>query len=246
MHSKETQIFIVLLLAFLLLAVIFGYYVFTIMKAYRNEIARRKKFLFDEIRVLESERERIAQNLHDSAGPELSLLKLNLDGIETKDDLLISQSKNHIDRILSNLRDISHNLMPNLLIRESMVAAIEDLAHRMSNRGLSITCEGEVNFAIPKELSIHIYRMMEEFIYNTIKHANATQMKIVFRENKDSLEVIAGDNGVGFDLNLNHHSTDGIGLRGFEYRTEMIGGSYSLLSEPGKGTQLHIILPITQ
>lgn len=244
MYTKETKIFIVLLLATLLLAVIIGYYVYTIVKAYHNELIRRKKFLFDEINVLEKERERIAQNLHDSAGPELSLLKLNLDEIEGANSSALGQAKNHIDKILSDLRHISHNLMPSTLIREGLVAAVDDLARRMSNRGLAITCEGELLSAIPKELSIHLYRMMEEFIYNTIKHAKASRMKIQFKQNSESIEVLARDNGVGFDRNQRSKTSEGIGLRGFEYRTEMIGGTCTFYSEPGQGTQIHIIMPI--
>lgn len=247
MYTKETKIFIVLLAVALIIAILIAYYIYTIIVSYKLEIQRGKQFLFTEIQILEKERERIAQNLHDNAGPELSLLKLNLDelNIRTEEDTIaIDKVKAHIDKILNNLRRISHNLMPNSLLREGINPALHDLTTKLSNKGLQIEFESEQRIDLPIEISIHLYRMMEEFIYNTIKHAQASRIKIQLSRTETQFQLLARDNGIGFNSNSQTTNPKGMGLKGYEYRTELIGGTFSVYSELGKGTQLQITIPI--
>lgn len=247
MYTKEATIYTIILIGLGIVFVIIGYYVFSIIVANKNETERKRNYMFNEIKVLEKERERIAQNIHDSAGPELSLLKLNLDGLESVnelDKLKILQMKKHIDDIVSDLRQTSHNLMPIVLFNYGLIAAVKELSEKMSKSNLWIEFNGEVKTEIPQDTAIHIYRILEEFIYNTIKHANATHIKIVLMEQNSYYFILARDNGKGFNMKQANKVKTSLGLKGFEYRTELLGGEFNIYSEEGNGIEIKIKIPI--
>jgi signal transduction histidine kinase len=247
MYTEETTIFSVILTALVIVIIIIGYFVYTIIKANRNETARKKMYMFNEIKVLEKERERIALNIHDSAGPELSLLKLNLDNLELfheKERIKVQKMKNQIDEILVNLRTTSHNLMPTVLLNYGLIAAIKELTENMSKPSLRIEFTADAKSAISHDIAIHIYRILEEFIYNTIKHANATRIKITFKEENQYYLFNARDNGKGFNMSHSRRVQTSLGLKGFEYRTELLGGEFDIYSEEGKGIEIKIKIPI--
>lgn len=234
-------------MAVFILAIVIGYYIYSIIHAHKLETSRKKNYMFNEIRVLEKERERIALNIHDSAGPELSLLKLNLDSIElfNEDDILkVQKMKAHIDEIITDLRNASHNLMPTVLINYGLIAAIQELSENMSRPSLKIEFNGKVNSEISQDISIHIYRILEEFIFNTIKHANATCIKILVREEEKFYFINARDNGKGFNMYQTEKIQTSLGLKGFEYRTELLGGEFDMYSEEGKGIEIKLKIPI--
>lgn len=247
MYTEEATIFTVILIAVCIIAIIIGYYVYSIIQAHKLETTRKKNYMFNEIRVLEKERERIALNIHDSAGPELSLLKLNLDNIEIlseEDKLKVQKMKSHIDEIVKDLRNTSHNLMPTVLLNYGLIAAIQELAENMTRPSLKIEFSTDVQSEVSPEIAIHIYRILEEFIFNTIKHANATQIKILFKEDQKHYLIHARDNGKGFNLKHANKVQTRLGLKGFEYRAELLGGEFDMYSEEGKGIEIKLKIPI--
>ena len=247
MRTSEAEIYVVLLIAFVVLGIIIAYYIYSIVNAHRGEAERKKQYMLYEMNILERERERIAHNLHDSAGPVLSFLKLELDSFETThepDQKKILKIKQQIDNIIADLRQTSHNLMPTALMNYGLVAALSELCKNMSKPTLKIEFIPDWTHPIVQNMAIHLYRIIEEIIYNTIKHAEASKLRIVIMERRGKLTIVTRDNGKGFDLGKVENSKLGLGLKGFEYRTELLGGVYSIHAEVGKGVEIIITIPI--
>lgn len=246
MHTQETTIYSVILMVVLVVAIIIGYYVYTILLTQKQENERKRNYMFSEMVVLERERERIAHELHDSAGPNLSLLKLNLDelnNLDEKNSQKVKDIKIQIDEIIMGLRETSHALTPTVLVKSGLIVALEKLAENLSDDSLQIIFVGEVDNAVGYDIAIHIYRILEQFIFNTIKHAEATQIKIIFEEKDGNYLINARDNGKGFDLKMLDKNVSSLGLKGFDYRTELLGGKFDLYSEEGKGVEIKIAIP---
>lgn len=247
MYTQETKIYTVILIMIITIVIIIIYYVYSIIKTHKLEIHNRKMYLLREINIIEAERERIAHNLHDSAGPELSLIKMKLDSISSvdlKEGVILEDTKSDIDLILTNLRQFSHNLMPVALKAQGLVSALYELCEKQSKSPLRIEFVAREEYKMPDETAIHLYRIVEEVIHNAIKHAQATLLKIQVDLIDNRLQIIAKDNGIGFDYNKSKPQTNGLGLKGYEYRTELLGGTYSIYSEKGKGVEVVITIPI--
>lgn len=246
MRTEETNLFTIIIITALLIGVLIIYFVRSILKAQKNELRNKKLYMLNEMNVLEKERERIAQNLHDSAGPELSVLKFELDGItisNEQDRQKIAEMKQKIDEVITDLRQTSHNLMPTALMNYGLEAALAELSENMSRPTLRIEFSSDWKQSVKQEDAIHLYRILEEIIYNTIKHAEATLLKIVLSETDSSFKITTRDNGKGFDRSRLNESKQGLGLKGYEYRTDLLGGSYSLYSEEGNGVEVMIKMP---
>lgn len=247
MYTKEVKIYIVILIMIIAIAIIIAYYLYSIVKTHKLEMHNRKMYLLREINVLEAERERIAHNLHDSFGPELSLIKMNLDSISSvdmMDKVIIEEAKNEIDSILYNLRQFSHNLMPVALKSLGLVSALAELCGKLSRSSLEIEFIAEQEYQMPDETAVHLYRIVEELIHNTIKHAHASYLKIEVSLIDKQLQIVAKDNGVGFDINNSKPLSNGLGLKGYEYRTDLLGGTYTINTKNGHGVEVIITVPI--
>jgi signal transduction histidine kinase len=158
---------------------------------------------------------------------------------------VISKSSTHLDSIIRKLREISNNLMPNTLVRKGLQKAINEFIE--NNReiyGLEIRfiCEQDVHLNQYKE--INIYRIIQEILHNTVKHAQASLLIIKMITEGDRLLLMTADNGKGFDYFAKVKDNPGLGLRNLQSRTEVMGGELTCQSEPGKGTTYTIEIPI--
>jgi signal transduction histidine kinase len=98
---------------------------------------------------------------------------------------------------------------------------------------------------VPKEKEIHIFRMIQEIVHNTIKHAHAHNLQIGFSEEGGHLLCLTKDDGEGFDKEKVLSSSLGLGLRSLESRCEILNGVLTLDSSPGGGTHYFIKIPVT-
>ncbi len=152
----------------------------------------------------EQERGRLARDLHDGLGGLLSGTKLQLSILDThRSENIeegISKSISQIDGAVEELRRVAHNLMPDLLMKYGLVAAIEEFALRMSNSALSIHTEF-INYSnsISEEKQLLIYRVIQELVNNAIKHAKASEIIIQISEEENILNLTVEDDGKGFD-----------------------------------------------
>ena len=127
-------------------------------------------------------------------------------------------------------------------------AALKQFADDINNTGkinISVTSTSN-NLDVAKDDEIHIYRVVQEAIHNTLKHARASQMKIDFRQSPGEINVTIGDNGIGYHYDSHRKNSLGLGLKNIISRVEMLNGEIFIDTEVGKGTLYSIIIPNAQ
>ncbi|GAA0550901.1 sensor histidine kinase [Chitinophaga japonensis] len=241
------KIFYTTVFVSLLIAIIIIYFVVSIILYHRRYIRLQRERITAEITILENERKRIATDLHDSAGPLLSTVKLILNSIDVQsehDKKIIEKSSRYIDETITNLRQISHNLLPNALERKGLVEATREFIQQVSEQqslAIELRCNGDIR--VQPEKAIHIFRIIQEIIQNTLKHARASQLRISLSQDDGQLLLLVRENGAGFDVKKAKTTSAGLGMKSLEIRTDIMHGSLAIESAPGQGTQYFIKIP---
>lgn len=202
-------------------------------------INERDKGLKAIVSATENERKRIAKDLHDGVGQQISGLKffiqqLNLE--KTENIQKASKLKFIIDELGDEVRNISHQMMPRALQELGLVAAIEDMLEK-SFHGSSIEFNFEhvgLNERLVEDIEIAIYRICQELINNIIKHSKAKSVDVQLAKRKDFLFLVVEDNGVG--VSGKREKNGGIGMLTIQNRLNIINGELQFDSSEGKGT----------
>jgi len=248
MHPIEETIYHTFIIAGAVIGTIITYFILSILRQQKKHRALHNEMIAVEINTLESERTRMAADLHDELGPVLSAAKLKLMGI---DDLCgpagkaIDEAIVHIDSILERSREIAHGLMPNTLLIKGIVYALEEFTdHINASTHLRIIFSHTFIPGLLQDQSIHIYRIIQEIIHNAIKHAGATLLKIKLESSEDKLAIHIRDNGRGFNYASMLKSSKGLGLHNILRRIDILTGSIRYESAPGEGTAILIEIPL--
>jgi len=248
MDANETKIYIALLIAAGVLALIIIFFIVTIIIHKKKIVALYKQKIKAEISTLESERKRIASDLHDDLGPLLSAVKLqvnSLDAASPGDHQIISKASTNMDSILSKIREIANNLVPNVLIRNGLIKALDNYIENINQTGKLLINVDYDNFKrLPAESEVHVYRMIQEIIHNTIKHSGATVCSLLFKLEQQKLKISFSDNGKGFDYEKLSKTNLGFGLQNILSRTEIMEGELFIDTKPGHGVNYLIEIPI--
>jgi signal transduction histidine kinase len=209
----------------------------------------QREKIFAEITIRENERKRIAGDLHDSLGPLLSAVKLNISSVDVEtaaDREVLEKTGGYLDEIIGSMRRISHDLLPSTLERRGLLEAIREFLLQVKNKqSVNIQLYVVKEISVPKEKEIHIFRMIQEIVHNTIKHAHAHNLQIGFSEEGGNLLCLTKDDGQGFDKEKVLAGSLGLGLRSLESRCEILNGVLTLDSVPGGGTNYFIKIPVT-
>jgi signal transduction histidine kinase len=188
----------------------------------------------------ENERNRIARELHDSLGNTLAILKNKAQLLRAQDPEIL----NLVKLAAEEVRTISHDLMPESLLRFGLYDALEDLKKLWElneNIIIDLNVPAEINDHFSDEQTQTIYRILQETIKNAVQHGKATFMVIQFNfEDGDSLNIMIEDNGIGFDPKKRK---DGIGLKNIENRVHFLRGFINIESS-NNGTQIKISIPV--
>ncbi|MEL6809973.1 MAG: tetratricopeptide repeat protein [Bacteroidota bacterium] len=211
---------------------------------FRNKRQRELLTAIDQTQT--KERIRIAQELHDSVGGSLSLAKNKLEHLLDLGEGAQRPLKEFLDSISSTgdqIREISHNMMPTEVVKFGLVPALETLLHNAENEsfttGLYVHGFEE---RLPIDQELHLYRMTQEALQNTIKHAQAQTFTVHLNRHDSYVSLLLEDNGLGFDFQRT--TEHGIGLKGIENRVALLHGKMKIHSAPGKGTTFDIKTPI--
>ncbi len=197
----------------------------------------------------EEERRRIARELHDGVGQKLAGIKLNWESISSK--LMESEIHNNLqgmadmlDNASAEVRTISHQMMPKELEQFGLISAIEGLlSSSFKTIGIQYSFDHfDIEKRLPEAVELNLFRIIQELVSNTIKHAEADLFSIQLLKRKAAIVMIAEDNGKGF---ITHNNEGfGIGLMNIESRTKTINATLNIESEPGKGTIIRIRTPL--
>ena len=200
----------------------------------------------------QNEQKRVADDLHDSLGQELSVTKLMLSHLrkevgDHKRSLELVETCNEImEQSIAHLREICFNLMPGILTRGGLPMALHDLVVRLKNQGeFKVDLSVDEVKDIDPELKIAIYRIAQEFINNMIKHSNANELQVHLKmEGSKCLNLFMKENGQGFDLKKLEKVGENRGFSNLRSKTQAFNGELEYLSEVGKGTSIRLKFPV--
>lgn len=203
------------------------------------------------IETQETERKRIAADLHDHVGSLLASVKLQfksmLDEVRKSYPALQDRIENvsgMLDNATNDIRRISHNLDSDVLNKFGLPDALKELcAHFKNATGMDVTFSGEYRKnALPNKAEMPLYRCVQELITNAVKHAEADIIEVSLNQLDDSVNLIVSDNGKGFDINK-VDLTKSLGWRNMKSRIEHLKGKIHIDSNPISGTSVIIELP---
>ncbi|MES2426342.1 MAG: sensor histidine kinase [Bacteroidota bacterium] len=241
------KLFYTVMIVSLLIAIVIVFFVISVIRYHKRYIQMQKEKTQVQIMIQEQERKRIANDLHDSLGPMLSTVKLYMHSIMVNDDAdkqSLDKASNYIDETISNLREISYNLLPNSLNRNDLVMVLKEYISRINSHSvLKIHFDATKDIAIPKKTELHLFRIIQEIVQNTIKHAGATNLKLVIARKPEGLLLTSEDNGKGFDPTSIKDKSSGLGLKSMENRCEMIDATFKIVTAKNAGCKIIIKVP---
>ncbi len=199
----------------------------------------------------ETEQKKIASFLHDNVNSLLSSAGLHLNVFTTKHNIQseeIQKAKNILTEAHDLLRDISHDLVPTLLVRFGLIYALEDLCERNSNSSIQFKFSSSVptDTRYSEKFEMKLYFIVSELLNNIIKHSEAQTAQVSLHENRNQLIIIIHDNGKGFDAEkLNE--IEGFGLNRIRVRIKKLKGIFSIISRANEntGTSVKIKVPVS-
>jgi two-component system, NarL family, sensor kinase len=191
----------------------------------------------------EEERSRLARDLHDGLGGLLSGIKLTLNNM-TGNVILSEQNANsftralgQLDNAIAEMRRVAHSMMPEALLKFGLKDALNDFCEGISHAGKIKVHFQSYNFEkrLDQTVEVTIYRIIQELLNNTLKHAEATEVFVQLNQDDQHLTISVEDNGKGFDIHKLNEAK-GIGIQNVENRVAYLNGKIDIQSSEGKGT----------
>ncbi|MBZ5724044.1 MAG: hypothetical protein LAP87_03530 [Acidobacteriia bacterium] len=197
--------------------------------------------------MLEAQIKRIAGALHDDAGQLLALIQIRLAEALSQMPGHCASSFAEVHALLgqleTQLRDFSHELRPTILDDCGLAPALEILLEGFSRRtGIRAALTTALESRVDPAAEVALYRAVQEALINAGRYSGATLVRICVRTVGRQVRCVIQDNGVGFDMSA--RGQGGLGLLGMRERVEGLGGHLAIQSQPGRGTELVIRLPL--
>lgn len=199
------------------------------------EIQHQKKLILESTKVQEEERKRIAISVHDDIGNRLNILSLWLNNLDIEDESTSNVIAGQISELIDSTRNISHSLYPVNLEKLGLILYIEELITNLSARiNISLFVSSKY---IQKDLftEVQIYRIIQEFTTNVIKHSSADKIDIGIKDFNDFTGIVIFDNGQGFDY---EKVKKGMGIKNIESRLQSMDAQFKWKSITNKGSRL--------
>lgn len=208
------------------------------------------------VQARELERARWARELHDETVQDLGALRLLLAGARDHGDVdqlrqTIDAAIRHVDREVEGLRHLITALRPAALDDLGLVAALEALARRAGAiDGLTVQTDIAVDREVPRlepEVESAVYRVVQEALTNTAKHAGASRVRLALRLDDGRLSAMVSDDGSGFEVASGGDAREpghGVGLEGMRERAKLVGAELTIDSRPGAGTTVRVSVPV--
>jgi len=228
----------------------------------RNRLKQEKKLQAEIIRqqnlatkaiieAEEKERKRIAGDLHDGVGQMMSAAKMNLSGFESRLQLDNEKDKKAFENIIAlvdesckEVRNVSHNMMPNALLKSGLSNAVKEFISKIDHSVLKVNLHTEgLNERLDSDVETVLYRVIQECVNNVIKHSGANMLDIALIKDADGIAATIDDNGRGFNVK-EKDKFEGIGLKNIITRIKYLKGTVDFDSAPTKGTLVAIHVPL--
>jgi signal transduction histidine kinase len=246
MGTQEGKIFVAFGLVALFLAVVIFIFIYKLMKqqAIYRQLEREKTDA--EFRAIEEERNEIATELHNEVGPGLTGIRLQLLSMSTFDPETLEACAESLSKSIQQIRGLSHQMAPLSVYNVPFQRALEQYIDNIRGSGmLDIRFYEEHDCELSSEAHSHIYRILQEIISNTIKHAQASILTIETAVEGKELVIRTADDGIGFDFRAkSQHVKMGLGLPSIERRVRLLHGSLHFPEDNKTGTRFNIRIPI--
>jgi two-component system, NarL family, sensor kinase len=219
-----------------------------------NEIIKEQelKSISSIMEGQESERKRIAEDLHDRLGSMLATIKLHFNAIESKMEHIelksleqYNRANKLLDEVCDEVRKIAHNMESGVLVNFGLAHAITDLKEALehtSDLRIQVNTFG-MNRRLGMDIEINLYRIIQELLSNVIRHSGAKEVNIDLNCGAEQLTVMVSDNGRGYDPQV-QKDKQGMGLRNIQSRVSKLTGKYFVDSGMGNGTTVIIEIPL--
>jgi two-component system, NarL family, sensor kinase len=248
MDTKEATLFTAIVIAGFIIIFFISFFILSIIRQQRRILELSRQNSLAEITAMEKERARIANDLHDDLGPIMSVTKFQVDNLTIQDEEEKEQQHlavEHLDNLLTRLREISNDLMPQVLLRKGLWASLEEFILRIKrNSGISISLSLSNPPLLPQDIEINIYRVLQEIFHNILKHAIASEVNVEVVGKEKQLIITCMDNGKGFDYEKTLRENAGQGLQSIQNRVQLLKGQLVVQSRAGKGTAYQITVPV--
>lgn len=200
----------------------------------------------------EKERLKLANDLHDNLGSILATLRLNFQNLyQQKEDIneeekeMFAKTDDLIEEAYQKVRGMAHAKNAGVIGSEGLVPAVQNIAKKVAipNKLKVQVIPFGMTKRLENTLEVTLFRMIQEILTNTIKHAEATEITISLTQDEDSINILIEDNGKGFNPKT-INKKDGMGLSNIEKKAEQLNGSFTIDSFEGKGTTIIIDIPL--
>lgn len=211
---------------------------------------QQQQATIDILTAEEKERKRIASDLHDGVGQLMTAAWLNLQAVNaqaennnSEQSQLINKTLQLVDESCKEVRAVSHNMMPNALLKKGLVNAVREFIQQINAKSTSINLQTDgLNKPLPDFVETVLYRVIQESVNNVIKHAQATRLDININQDEEGVDVMIEDNGKGFNI-AEAMKKDGIGLQNIQSRIQYLQGTVEWNSSAENGTLVAIHIP---
>ncbi|OFX69871.1 MAG: hypothetical protein A2X12_11865 [Bacteroidetes bacterium GWE2_29_8] len=199
------------------------------------------------IQTQEEERTRFAKDIHDGIGPILSIVKNNIEWLNspnthTDKEFILNTSLESINIALKTLKEISNNLSPHILENIGLISALNTFIENIIvKEKIKINLENNLTNRLSKDFEINLYRILIECLNNSLKYSKADKININIIKNRQDLLIEYYDNGIGFDYKVKTFNK-GMGLINIENRVKVMKGKIIIKTSHGKGFYLSIII----
>ncbi len=212
----------------------------------KSEVRHRRRLEAELLIAVESERERIGQDLHDDLCQRLSATAMMTSVLATRIARKDSRSGAELQKIsrlindtIESCRLLSRGLHPVTLTANGLPAALDELAERMPD-GINFLWPHGKRIELEPETALHLYRITEEAVGNAVKHAGAKRIAIELDVLGGRTVLVIQDDGKGFERDP---TANGMGLRNINYRAGAIGAELTIGQRKGGGTRIRCRLP---
>jgi NarL family two-component system sensor histidine kinase LiaS len=243
--SEIEKIILIMVVVFTICLTLMGILFFLLINNYRKSIERKKNEALNNLIVgQDNERERLARDLHDQMGPQINAIAAYISSVKadnTEIQEVLNESKEELWKASQELRNISHDLMSTSLRKYGLIEAVRKMIERSKDQNIvfeiQTNSEGE---NLNDQVCSHFYRIIQELMYNSIKHSGASNASIDFNINDETKQLIFtySDNGKGnpdFDLNKS-----GIGISNIKTRVMLMKGKVDFNLKNGFMAEINV------
>ncbi len=196
----------------------------------------------------ESERRRIAQDLHDSVGGLLAATKIQVEQLagksgQSEQNADLMKIKTLLDNTVAETRHIARNMQPNTLLEFGLATALRDLTSHFRADGMpTITFQQFGDFSnLEHNLALNCYRIVQELLQNSLKHANSHEILVQITRTEHQLDLLVEDDGIGY---RSDKVTKGMGTNNIAHRVQFLKGEINIQSTKDQGASTLVTIPL--